>query len=105
LDGKSKALLKEVNWQTVLLGLCARSGFMYRLMQLATQRKHVKLYEWKNMVDEYTPLSTVCLRAGKMGVFLRYDQAILKCCSKEQNITKANYSRKALTKGERILYT
>jgi hypothetical protein len=34
------------------------------------------------------------------GVFLRYDQAILKCCSKEQNITKANYSRKALTKGE-----
>jgi hypothetical protein len=52
LDGKSKALLQEVNWQTALLDLCARSGFMDQLMQLATQRKHVKLYEWKNMVDE-----------------------------------------------------
>jgi len=29
---------------------------MYQLMQVATQRKDVMLYEWKNMVDYYMML-------------------------------------------------
>ena len=52
LDGKSKALLKEVKGQNVLFGLCSRSGFTDQMRDLAKQRKDVILYNWKDMIDE-----------------------------------------------------
>ena len=52
LEGKSKALLKEVNGQTVLFGLCSRSGFTDQIMELVRKRKDVILYDWKTMLDE-----------------------------------------------------
>ncbi len=52
LEGKSKALLKEVDGQTVLFGLCSRSGFTDQIIEIAKNRKDVILYDWKNMVDE-----------------------------------------------------
>lgn len=51
LEGKSKALLKEVNGRITLFGLCSRSGFTLQLMELAKNRKDVILYDWKNMID------------------------------------------------------
>jgi hypothetical protein len=52
LQGKVKTLLREVNGQTVLFGLCSRSGFTDQMRGLAMQRKDVILYDWTNMVDE-----------------------------------------------------
>ena len=52
LEGKSRALLKEVNGQTVLFGLCSRSGFTDQMQELAKKRKDVILYDWKDMVNE-----------------------------------------------------
>ena len=52
LEGKSKALLKEANGQTVLLGFCSRSGFTDQMLGLAKKRKDVILYDWKDMVNE-----------------------------------------------------
>ena len=52
LERKSKALLKEANGQTVLFGLCSRSGFTDQIVEIAKSRNDVFLYDWKNMVDE-----------------------------------------------------
>lgn len=52
LEGKSKALLKEMNGRTVLFGLCSRSGFTEQMVELATNRKDVILYDWKDMVNQ-----------------------------------------------------
>jgi len=52
LEGKSKALLKEVNGPGNLFGLCSRSGFTDQLMELAKSRKDVILYDWKDMIED-----------------------------------------------------
>ena len=52
LEARSKALLKEVNGQTVLFGLCSRSGFTNQMLELAKKRNDVFLYAWKDMVNE-----------------------------------------------------
>lgn len=52
LEGKSKTLLRELNGQTVLFGLCSRSGFTDQMKELAKRRTDVILYDWMNMVDE-----------------------------------------------------
>jgi hypothetical protein len=52
LEGKSKVLLKEVNGQAALFGLCSWSGFTNQVRELAKQRKDVMLYDWKEIVDE-----------------------------------------------------
>jgi AAA+ ATPase superfamily predicted ATPase len=52
LERKSRVLLKEINRQTVLFGLCSRSGFTDQMKELARKRKDVILFEWKDMVDE-----------------------------------------------------
>ena len=51
LEAKSKTLL-EVSGQTVLCGLCSRSGFTDQMEKLAEHRNDVILYDWKDMVDE-----------------------------------------------------
>ncbi|HLF72839.1 MAG TPA: DUF234 domain-containing protein [Anaerolineales bacterium] len=52
LEGKSRALLKEVNEKTILFGLCSRSGFTDQMIDLSENRKDIILYDWKDMVDE-----------------------------------------------------
>jgi hypothetical protein len=52
LEGKSRALLKELNGQSFLFGLCSRSGFTDQMRELARKRKDVLLYDWKGMVNE-----------------------------------------------------
>jgi len=52
LEGKSKAILKEVDGQKVLYGLCSRSGFTDHMVELAKKRKDIILYDWKDMIDE-----------------------------------------------------
>ncbi len=52
LEGKSRTLLKEVNGQMTLFGLCSRSGFTEQMIELAQKRNDVLLYDWKNMINE-----------------------------------------------------
>ncbi|MEW6401804.1 MAG: ATP-binding protein [Chloroflexota bacterium] len=52
LEEKSRALLKEVNGQTTLFGLCSRSGFTDGMKELAKKRQDITLYDWKDMIDE-----------------------------------------------------
>lgn len=52
LEGKSKAILKEVDGQEILYGLCSRSGFTDHMIELAKKRNDVFLYDWKDMIDE-----------------------------------------------------
>ena len=52
LEAKSRALVKEVDGRTLLLGLCSRSGFTDQLMQLAEKRNDVLLYDWQTIVDQ-----------------------------------------------------
>jgi hypothetical protein len=52
LEAKSRALVKEVDGRTLLLGLCSRSGFTEQMGELAEKRNDILLYDWKTMVDE-----------------------------------------------------
>jgi uncharacterized protein len=52
LEAKSRALVKEVDGRTLLLGLCSRSGFTEQMAELAGKRNDVLLYDWKTMVDQ-----------------------------------------------------
>ncbi len=52
LEGKSKGLMKEVDGQTLLFGLCSRSGFTDQMIELAKKRHDVLLYDWKTIVDQ-----------------------------------------------------
>jgi hypothetical protein len=52
LEGKSKTLLKEVNGQTTLFGLCSRSGFTEQMIEHVQKRNDVLLYDWKDIVNE-----------------------------------------------------
>ena len=52
LEAKSKRLMKEVDGQALLFGLCSRSGFTEQLVELAMKRNNVLLYDWKAIVDQ-----------------------------------------------------
>lgn len=52
LEAKSKRLMKEVDGQTLLFGLCSRSGFTEQMVELAKKRNDVLLYDWKAIVDK-----------------------------------------------------
>ena len=51
LEGKSKAVLKEVSGENIFYGLCSRSGFTTQMKDVASQRKDILLYDWKEMVN------------------------------------------------------
>lgn len=52
LQDKSKFVLKEMNEQMILYGLCSRTGFTEQMIELARKRNDVLLYDWKSMVNE-----------------------------------------------------
>jgi hypothetical protein len=52
LGAKSKRLMKEVDGQALLFGLCSRSGFTEQTVELAKKRSDVLLYDWKAIVDQ-----------------------------------------------------
>jgi AAA+ ATPase superfamily predicted ATPase len=52
LEAKARGLMKEVDGQALLFGLCSRSGFTDQMMELAKKRNDVLLYDWKTIVDQ-----------------------------------------------------
>ncbi|HEX9386975.1 MAG TPA: ATP-binding protein, partial [Anaerolineales bacterium] len=52
LEAKSRGLMKEVDGQALLFGLCSLSSFTDQMMELAKKRNDVLLYDWKMIVDQ-----------------------------------------------------
>jgi hypothetical protein len=52
LEGKTSAVLNEIDEKKITYGLCSRSGFTKLLDELAGERKDIQLFNWPSMVSE-----------------------------------------------------
>ena len=51
LEGKTSAVLNEIDEKKITYGLWSRSGFTKQLDELAGERKDIQLYNWSSMIS------------------------------------------------------
>jgi uncharacterized protein len=52
LEAKASEVIREAKIENSAYAVCSRSGFTDQLLDLARQRKNVRLYDWENMITE-----------------------------------------------------
>jgi AAA+ ATPase superfamily predicted ATPase len=50
LEAKASEVMREAKLEKSVYALCSRSGFTNQLLDLAKERKSVRLYDWENMI-------------------------------------------------------